>query len=184
MPNLKGGKGHRKSKKSSGATKSRKLILAEAGQCYAEAKKMLGDRRVEVAVHDSKNTIMQARIRGNMRKRQWIRPGDTVLLSLRDFQTGKADIIYQYWPKEYRKLVKLGEIVPVKKTDDVTFDIGVDYDEDDSDDEVDNKVDNGSGSYLTTSLIPDENSGVSSKTDTKKLKFSESSNDDIDIDDI
>jgi translation initiation factor 1A len=40
----------------------------------------------------------------------WINPGDLVLISLRDFQEGKADIILKYTPDEGRSLKSLGEI--------------------------------------------------------------------------
>jgi len=40
----------------------------------------------------------------------WINPGDLVLISLRDFQEGKADIIMKYTPDEARSLKSLGEI--------------------------------------------------------------------------
>merc|ERR1712169_163223 len=37
-----------------------------------------------------------AHIRGKMRKKVWINQGDIVLLSLRDFQDDKADVIQKY----------------------------------------------------------------------------------------
>lgn len=40
----------------------------------------------------------------------WINPGDLVLISLRDFQEGKADIVLKYTPDEGRSLKSLGEI--------------------------------------------------------------------------
>lgn len=41
-----------------------------------------------------------AHIRGKMRKKVWINQGDIVLLSLRDFQDDKADVIVKYTPDE------------------------------------------------------------------------------------
>lgn len=40
----------------------------------------------------------------------WINNGDIILLSLREFQDEKADVIQKYTPDEARDLVKHGEI--------------------------------------------------------------------------
>ena len=40
----------------------------------------------------------------------WIRGGDIVLVSLREFQDGVADIIHKYYRGEARSLVALKEI--------------------------------------------------------------------------
>ena len=49
-------------------------------------------------------------IRGKMKKRVWITRGDYVLVSLRDFQDEKADIIMKYKQDEVDKLKKYKEI--------------------------------------------------------------------------
>jgi translation initiation factor 1A len=45
-----------------------------------------------------------------MRKRVWINVGDIVLVSLREFQDSKADIIWKYTPDEARQLKAYGEL--------------------------------------------------------------------------
>jgi translation initiation factor 1A len=45
-----------------------------------------------------------------MRKRVWINMGDIVLVSLREFQDSKADIIWKYTPDEARSLKAYGEL--------------------------------------------------------------------------
>jgi len=40
-----------------------------------------------------------------MRKKVWINQGDIVLLSLRDFQDDKADVIVKYTPDEVSRVV-------------------------------------------------------------------------------
>lgn len=40
----------------------------------------------------------------------WINQGDIILLSLRDFQDNKADVLYKYTPDEARQLKALKEI--------------------------------------------------------------------------
>ena len=50
------------------------------------------------------------RQRGKMRKRQWIRADDTILVGLRDFQDNKCDVIHKYKHEEVKRLIDLGEI--------------------------------------------------------------------------
>ena len=45
-----------------------------------------------------------------MHKRQWVNISDTVLISLRDFQDEKAEVIHRYTAEESRELLKIGEL--------------------------------------------------------------------------
>ena len=45
-----------------------------------------------------------------MQRKVWIGSGDIVLVSLREFQTNKVDILSKYSDKHVRKLVQYGEI--------------------------------------------------------------------------
>jgi translation initiation factor 1A len=49
-------------------------------------------------------------IRGKMRKRVWVNASDIILIGLRDFQDGKADVILKYTPEEARNLKIYGEL--------------------------------------------------------------------------
>lgn len=69
---------------------------------------MLGNARVEAFCFDGVSRLCQ--IRGQMRKRVWINIGDIVLVSLREFQDSKADIIHKYTPDEARSLKAYGEL--------------------------------------------------------------------------
>ena len=46
-----------------------------------------------------------------MRKREWVRVGDVVLIALREFQDGKADVVFKYQDAEVHRLRKMGEDV-------------------------------------------------------------------------
>ena len=50
------------------------------------------------------------KVRGQMHKRQWVNISDTVLISLRDFQDEKAEVIHRYTAEESRELLKIGEL--------------------------------------------------------------------------
>lgn len=99
----KGGKNRKRGTNKNEPTK-RELIIAQEGQTYAIVEKILGNGRV--TCKDVKGKVRLGIIRGKMRKKVWINSGDIVLLSIRDFQDDKADIIGKYRPEEIEKLVK------------------------------------------------------------------------------
>jgi translation initiation factor 1A len=85
-----------------------------------------------------------------MRKKVWINQGDIILLSLRDFQDGKGDVILKYTADEARNLKNLGELpenAKINETDtygqdgDDTagFEFGADESESDESDSGDKK---------------------------------------------
>ncbi|RKP22901.1 hypothetical protein SYNPS1DRAFT_25169, partial [Syncephalis pseudoplumigaleata] len=90
----------------------RELIYKDEGQgkspCYAQVMKMLGNGRLEAQCFDGEKRL--AHIRGKLRKKVWINQGDIILLSLREFQDGKADVIMKYNADEARALQKAGEL--------------------------------------------------------------------------
>ena len=45
----------------------------------------------------------------------WINNGDIILLSLREFEDGKADVIQKYTPDEARALKQYGELPEATK---------------------------------------------------------------------
>jgi initiation factor 1A len=67
---------------------------------YAQVTKMLGNGRLQAQCFDGETRL--AHIRGKMRKKVWINQGDIILISLRDFQDDKADVIVKYTVEEVR----------------------------------------------------------------------------------
>ena len=123
-----GGKGYKK-KKAGGSEFDRKpLEFAEAGQKYALVTKMLGGCRVECKLYgggsiDSGNSgntgnsgvggatgIAIGVIRGSMRKKVYINANDVVIVSVRDFEKDRVDVVHKYTNDEVRELIKLNEI--------------------------------------------------------------------------
>ena len=112
-----GGKNRRRGKNENEDDK-RELVFREDGQEYAQVTKMLGNGRLEAQCFDGQKRL--AHIRGKMRKKAsmyspvhvssfqrqnfqvWINQGDIVLLSLREFQDDKADVIVKYTADEAR----------------------------------------------------------------------------------
>lgn len=91
--------------------------VCEEGQVYARVTKMLGDARVLATGTDGRERT--CKIAGRMRKREWVRIGDVVLVSLREFEAegSKADVVFRYSDLEVRQLSRLGERVHVPNTD-------------------------------------------------------------------
>lgn len=80
-PNVKGGKGYKRGKtRRARATKNDITLDIEGGEgYYGTVTKLYGGNRVEVKLHDG--TITQATIPGRMYKKQWIKPGFTVMIN-------------------------------------------------------------------------------------------------------
>jgi translation initiation factor 1A len=61
---------------------------------FALAELMLGANHIRVRCIDG--VIRMGRIKGTMKKRTWIREGDTLIVAPWSFQDEKCDIIYRY----------------------------------------------------------------------------------------
>lgn len=102
----KGGKNRRRGK--SGESTKRELVFKEFGQEYGQITKMLGHGHLEVQCFDGVKRI--GHIRGKMRKRVWMNVGDIILISAREFQDDRGDILMKYTSDEARSLKALGEL--------------------------------------------------------------------------
>ena len=103
----KGGKQFRRGKNIPYMEK-RQLEFKEDQQEYALVTKMLGNSRCECKCSDGRTRL--GIIRGSMTKRVWISMGDLVLVSLREYQDDKADIIHKYTHEEANTLKSYGQI--------------------------------------------------------------------------
>jgi translation initiation factor 1A len=61
---------------------------------FAIADQILGGRRVRAVCEDGDSRL--ARIPGKMRRRQWVREGDLIVLQPWDFQDEKANVVMRY----------------------------------------------------------------------------------------
>ena len=93
----KGGK-QRKRGKNTGVGERRELIYKDEGQEYGQILRLLGNGRTDVNCFDGNKRMCT--IRGKLRNRVWINPGDIILVSLREFGDDKADVIHKYYPEE------------------------------------------------------------------------------------
>lgn len=141
----KGGKNRRRGKNDNDGEK-RELQFKEESQEYGQALRMFGNGRLEVLCYDGVKRLCH--IRGKMRKRVWVNAGDIVLVSLREYQDKKGDIIAKYTPDEARSLKAYGELPSSAKIHDAdVFDedpqIGIEFNDDPEDaNEYGNENDN------------------------------------------
>ena len=105
MPN-KGGKNQKKKKKT--VVEDREVRFKDESEEYAQITKILGDGRFQCKCTDGIDRI--AHVRGKMRKRIWLGNGDIILVSIREFENEKCDVVEKYKEKEVAKLKKEGEI--------------------------------------------------------------------------
>ena len=104
------GKGGNKRKKGKKPVlqEDRELRFANESEEYAQITKILGDGRFQCKCADGIDRI--AHVRGKFRKRVWLANGDIILVSLREFEPEKCDVVEKYKDKELAKLKSNGEI--------------------------------------------------------------------------
>ena len=76
---------------------------------------MVGQGYLEAICYAKRDGILMqckllCHIRGKMRQKDWIYKNDVVLVSLREFDLEKGDVIHVYFRNERRLLKKFGEI--------------------------------------------------------------------------
>ena len=113
---------------------------------FALAEQILGGRRVNVLCADGEMRL--ARIPGKMRRRQWVREGDLIIVWPWDFQDSKADVKHRYTKTQAMYLSRKGVLPDVVDLFGTSFS-GDEYDEDDDlfgdDDDDDDLFGDGDG---------------------------------------
>jgi translation initiation factor 1A len=98
-----------KNKKFKEELKERDLIYKEDMQEYAKVEALLGDKRCTIKLLDGSEKL--AIIGGKLKKKRiWINKGNIILVSFRDFQTYKVDVIHKYNDDEVKKLTQYQEL--------------------------------------------------------------------------
>jgi translation initiation factor 1A len=108
MPKNTGKGGNKRKKGKKPVQEDRELRFANESEEYAQITKILGDGRFQCKCSDGIERI--AHVRGKMRKRVWLANGDIILVSLREFEPEKCDVVEKYKDKELTKLKSNGEI--------------------------------------------------------------------------
>ena len=107
-----------------------KMPNRRINEMFALADQILGGRRVSILCEDGETRL--ARIPGKMRRRQWVREGDLIIVWPWDFQDSKADVKHRYTKTQAMYLSRKGAL-----PDDVDiFGMNVTPDEDDEHDDI------------------------------------------------
>jgi len=99
-----------KSKSKGSEVASRALVMKDDNQEYGKITRLLGDRKVTVLLIDGSEIL--GLIPGKFRRRVWFKTDDIILISRREFQNDRVDIVYKYHEHEARKLMKMAEVPP------------------------------------------------------------------------
>lgn len=129
-----GKKNRRRGKNISSQLHKREIIFRDDQQLYGQVEKLLGDKRVLCKCSDQLERVCH--IRGKFHRRVWINPGDIVLLSKREFEHEKADIIHKYTPEEGRFLIENGEFDIQTTTNTLCETISIESDHESLDDDA------------------------------------------------
>jgi initiation factor 1A len=92
--------------------RDKSFVIREDGQHYGRVIRNLGHMNLLVYCNDNKQRI--CKIRGAIRNRVWMKVGDIVLVSYREFEIGastssgeeKGDVLHKYDSTDYGKLRK------------------------------------------------------------------------------
>jgi translation initiation factor 1A len=147
--NTQGGKKKRRGKNI--AEPELKVVEAQEEQYYGKIVNILGNGRFHVDVYIPETIVKNKEkeeqkeayiinnllciMRGNMRKRNWINKDGIVLVTLRDYEKEKADIVYSYSQEQIVKL-KQKKKLPNSTIFETDISSEVMFDKDDSDDEI------------------------------------------------
>lgn len=133
MPkNTQGGKKYKQQKHKNNEQEQRALDKPVEGQEYAIVTKLLGNSRVMARFYDTRdsedkrmNEIICFLRPGLKKKRQFAKMGSIMIISLRDFEKDKGDVLYIYNQDEMNKLKRKRliheNLVPKELEDDESF---------------------------------------------------------------
>ena len=120
---------------SSGGKIRVKMPNLRVNEMFALAEQILGGRRVSVLCADGETRM--ARIPGKMRRRQWVREGDLIIVWPWDFKDTKADVKHRYTKTQAMYLSRKG----VLPADVDIFGMNTAVDDDDEHDDLFGTVD-------------------------------------------
>jgi translation initiation factor 1A len=161
----------RNKKKSTNVTKN--YIIDTEFEEYALSKKLLGNCRVSLITNSGDEVI--GIIRGNMRKfnkRVLIEVGDIVIVSKRDFQTNKVDIVHKFNLEQTQLLINNKQLSDVL--------INQYYKNSNKSDKSDNNED----THIIFDNKDDDKINSSLDNNTYQVHISDSDDTDDNIDDI
>ena len=149
-----------------------KMPKTKVNVMFALAEAILGGRRVTVLCADGETRM--ARIPGKMRRRQWVREGDLLIVWPWDFQDSKADVKHRYNKTQALYLSRKG----VLPSDVDVFGLNFEADDDDDDDGLFSNVQDSAAQVEDNEVESEEEK--EDESEEKKDDDAEDSDEDID----
>lgn len=157
MPKNKGAGGKNRRRGKATPAKAKELVIKLEGEEYAQVIKSVGNGFLDVKCFTNNGPVLKrAHIRGSMRKKVWMGPGDIVLVSTRGFSDKTCDILHKYNTTEAKLLqsrkqlpenIEINQSDPVAAEEDkITFVENETSDDEKSDGEISKKI-----------TVPDQN---------------------------
>ncbi|MCS5536503.1 MAG: translation initiation factor eIF-1A [Candidatus Poseidoniaceae archaeon] len=154
-----------------------KMPKTKVNEMFALAEAILGGRRVTVLCADGETRM--ARIPGKMRRRQWVREGDLLIVWPWDFQDSKADVKHRYNKTQALYLSRKG----VLPSDVDVFGLNFEADDDDDDDGLFSNVQD-SAAQVEDNEVESEEEKEDESEEKKDDDAEDSDDDDEDIDEL
>ena len=164
----------------SGSEKIRvKMPNTKVNEMFAIVQAILGGRRVTVLCADGETRM--ARIPGKMRRRQWVRDGDLIIVWPWDFQDSKADVKHRYNKTQALYLSRKGVLPDAVDV----FGLNIEADDFDDEDGLFSNVQDSAAQVEEKEEAPEEESEAPEEEEPEapKEEISEDEEDEDDDDD-
>lgn len=151
-----------------------KLPNRKINEMFAIADQILGGRRVRAVCEDGESRL--ARIPGKMRRRQWVREGDLIILQPWDFQDAKADVRMRYTKTQSIYLSRKGVLPEIVDL------FGMTEDQFNQNDDQDSKIDSTPPAKPTSEAesVDEAEDGEDEVEDKPTAVWADDDDDDID----
>lgn len=117
----------KKKKKVHKAPPTRPLPLADVGQLYGQVTEVLGNKRFRVLCQDGQTRL--GHLCGKIRSFQRVLLGTWVIISLREFQNDKVDIIIKLEDNEVKRLRRMDEIVDISEDNNESNEVEIEWEQ-------------------------------------------------------
>jgi|TARA_B100001142_G_scaffold141984_1_gene143225 translation initiation factor 1A len=138
----------------------------KVNEMFAIADQILGGRRVRAVCEDGDSRL--ARIPGKMRRRQWVREGDLIVVQPWDFQDEKANVVMRYTKTQSLYLSRKGVLPDIVDLFGMSEDVSESTQETEEIESKDDEaaIEEESGSEIQEPVLKEKSSSVDDDIDS------------------
>ena len=138
----------------------------KVNEMFAIADQILGGRRVRAVCEDGDSRL--ARIPGKMRRRQWVREGDLIVVQPWDFQDEKANVVMRYTKTQSLYLSRKGVLPDIVDLFGMSEDVSESTQETEEIESKDDEaaIEEESGSEIPEPVLKEKSSSVDDDIDS------------------